>query len=62
MFAPAQLVAALGALAIATGMDCDTYSFCSDPGMTIIDGNFEFGETFAGHSCLAGIKNAQDFR
>ena len=41
---------------------CDDYSFCSDPGMTIVEGNYGFGETIWGHSCVATTKNAQSFR
>ena len=41
---------------------CDDYSFCSDPGMDIVYGNYEFGATYDAHTCLAETKNAQSFR
>jgi len=56
---------ALVASALAAGAaarDCDTYSFCEDPGMTIAEGNFEYGVSAYGHTCLADTKNAQSFR
>jgi len=59
------LLQALVASALAAGAaarDCDTYSFCEDPGMTIAEGNFEYGVSAYGHTCLADTKNAQSFR
>lgn len=56
------LVAAALAAGAAVARDCDTYSFCDDPGMTIVEGNFEYGLAAYGHTCLADTKNAQSFR
>jgi hypothetical protein len=42
------VIAAL--VGLATGNECDVYSFCSEPGMTIVDEKFEYGQTFQGHT------------
>ena len=60
LFVQAFVVAAFAATTVAR--DCDTYSFCEDPGMTIAEGNFEYGVSKYGHTCLADTKNAQSFR
>lgn len=55
-------VALLGALTVASATNCDEYSFCEDPGMTIIDGNYKFGQSYHDQTCLATTENAQSFR
>lgn len=49
-------------LTAASATNCDEYSFCEDPGMSMIEGNYQFGQTYGDQSCLATTENAQSFR
>jgi hypothetical protein len=55
-------LALFGVMSITSAMDCDDYSFCEDPGMKIIEGNYAFGQTYGDQTCLATTQNAQSFR
>ena len=49
-------------IALVRGERCDHYSFCSQPHAAHVhEGNFEFGQTFEGKTCVATQARAASF-